>query len=440
MNSREIFLAIERIAATPGKNDKEAIIKAHAVDPEFVRVLVYALDANRTFGIADVPERSRHRDSGQHFDASTWMLLDQLADRLITGKSARAYVEEQLNDLCAASAELLKRIITKDLRAGFTESTVNKAVAGLVPSFDCMLAHGFESKRVKHWPVAVEPKLDGVRVLCFVNRTAGTARFYSRNGKEFTSFDHLKPAVLKLPALPGGLNDSFVLDGEVVSGTFNATVSSVRKKKVAAVDAVFHVFDILPTACFYTDDKKGYEPAGTYAERLAILERVLTLEGVIRHVPVYLVTSEEQVHALYAQFQAGGLEGVIVKDLEGLYHRRRNHGWMKIKAEESVDVPVVGAFEGTGKYVGMLGGLIVDFNGVQVNVGGGISDQQREEFWSAYRADRNHSGSELLGRLIEVVYHEVTPDGSLRHPRFKRFRDDKQAPGLEQAGQREATL
>jgi len=424
MNSREIFKVIEQIAATPGKNDKEAIIKSHAADNEFTRVLIYALDANRTFGIADVPERQPGPISAV-FDNSTWLLLDQLADRLVAGRSARVMVQEQMDDLDDLSAELLKRIITKDLRAGFTESTVNKAVAGLVPSFDCMLAHGFEAKRVKHWPVAVEPKLDGIRVLCFVNRTAGTARFYSRNGKEFTSFDHLKPAVLDLPALPGDLNDSFVLDGEVVSGTFNATVSSVRKKKVAAIDAIFHVFDILPTACFYADSKKGYEPAGTYAERVALLDRVLAVgAGPIRRVPFHLVTSEEQIHALYAQFQAEGLEGVIVKNLEGLYHRRRNHSWMKIKAEASVDVPVVGAFEGTGKYVGMLGGLTVVFKGVKVNVGGGFLDEQRKEFWSAYQDD---SGSSLLNRLVEVVYHEITPDGSLRHPRFKRFRDDKPA-------------
>jgi DNA ligase-1 len=31
----------------------------------------------------------------------------------------------------------------------------------------------------------------------------------------------------------------------------------------------------------------------------------------------------------------------------------------------------------------------------------------------------------LLGRLLEVSFHEVTDDGSLRHPRAKKWRDDK---------------
>lgn len=418
MNSRGIFLTIEQIANTPGKNDKEMIIKAHATDTEFTRVLVYALDSNKTYGIAAVPVRDDSSTGEATFDNSTWMLLDQLADRLVAGKSARDMVQEQLNDLDRDSAELLKRIITKDLRAGFTESTVNKAIAGLVPSFDCMLAHKFEAKKVKAWPVAVEPKLDGVRVLCFVNRINGTVTFYSRSGKEFTSFDHLKPAVLKLSRLPAELKESFVLDGEVVSGTFNDTVSQVRRKKAAATDAVFHVFDILPTACFYADDKKGYEPAGAYTERMEILRSAITLDGPVRHVEAFEAASEGEVHEWYSLFRSKGLEGVIVKDLNGLYHRRRNAGWLKIKAEESVDVLVVGTFEGTGKYAGMLGGLTVDFNGVKVNVGSGLTDDQRVSFWAA-RDDG------LLGRLIEVEYHEVTPDGSLRHPRFKCFRDDK---------------
>ena len=33
------------------------------------------------------------------------------------------------------------------------------------------------------------------------------------------------------------------------------------------------------------------------------------------------------------------------------------------------------------------------------------------------------SGQSVIGRLIEVKYHEITPDGSMRHPRFARVRD-----------------
>ena len=67
--------------------------------------------------------------------------------------------------------------------------------------------------------------------------------------------------------------------------------------------------------------------------------------------------------------------------------------------------------------MGMLGGFIGNFNGVEVRVGSGLSDNDRVDFWGRRE--------QIRGDLMEVEYHEVTPDGSLRHPRFARFRDDK---------------
>ena len=102
-------------------------------------------------------------------------------------------------------------------------------------------------------------------------------------------------------------------------------------------------------------------------------------------------------------------------------------------------------YEGEGKYEGMAGGVVVDFNGVPVRIGGGFTDQQRAEIWADFKGVSvtysytsweeeldemitvtekvKPSGQSVIGRLIEVKYHEITPDGSMRHPRFARFRD-----------------
>lgn len=205
----------------------------------------------------------------------------------------------------------------------------------------------------------------------------------------------------------------FVLDGEVVSGSFNKTVSEVRKKDVQATDAEFHIFDLLPKSVF----AEGTPAKWSYLDRRKCVEEFAALAvkgGPIKAIPRYLVNSVEEIHTLYEAVRARGLEGLIVKDPEALYVRKRSHAWMKIKAEETVDLYVTGWEPGTGKYEGLIGAFIVDHNGVPVNVGSGLSDELRSE-------DPN----EIVGRMIEVEYHEVTPDGSLRHPRFKRFRDDK---------------
>jgi DNA ligase-1 len=67
--------------------------------------------------------------------------------------------------------------------------------------------------------------------------------------------------------------------------------------------------------------------------------------------------------------------------------------------------------------MGMAGGVIVDFKGVPVRVGSGLSDSQRA-FWY-------QDPDEIIGRTAEILYQNVTPAGSLRHPRLKGLRGDK---------------
>ena len=415
LNSDDIFDLIEDISKDPRKTGKESLIAAHSGDTAFTQVLKAALDPLVTYGIARMPQATTHGDG--HFDKNTYIVLERLKSRDLTGLNAIDVVLGQLEELTVKSGQLLGRIITKDLRAGFSASTVNKAIPDLITTFDCMLAHKYDSKRC-NWPVAVEPKLDGVRVLAFVNRRANTVNFFSRSGKEFLTFDHLKKPFLEFAAAYNVFHN-VVFDGEVLSGTFNETVSDVRRKDKQATDAIFSVFDTLPLGAFSDSGKGGV--GDTYAKRRAGLESVFKDEAFtwssfpIKLLPSYRANSDEEVQHYYSSAINKGKEGVVVKDLSAQYHRRRNHGWMKIKAEESVDLEIVGYEEGSGKCAGALGALIVDFNGVNVNVGSGLSDEQRKSFWSVKDT--------LEGRIAEVFYHEITPDGSLRHPRFKRFRD-----------------
>ncbi len=465
MSSDKVYEALREIALVPGKLDKESLVRIH-IDktPDFKRTIIAILDPMTTYGIAKVPQRTE--EGFGEFNTMTWNMLDALAQRGLTGNAARDAVQAEVNRMSEGSAELLRLILTKQTGAGFSSSTVNLAVPGTIITFDCMLAHKFDGSRVKVWPQVAEPKLDGVRVLAFIDLTEQTVKFFSRSGKEFDTFDHLKTPILAQAeqyrgilmgnacdeydslGLPDGeetntsvldelyakhgVDDALelVLDGEIVSGSFNKTVGDVRRKSEQASDAVFNVFDLLPASVFATEDKKGSEDAGTYTERRKRLEQFLLTapSNLLTSLPRYFVNSEAEIHTLYQNVRARGLEGLIIKDPKGLYHRRRNHAWMKIKAEESVDVEIVGAEEGTEKYTGMLGALVVDYKGVKVNVGSGLTDQQRKDFWAAFKRDSREYGPsdyELLGRLIEVEYHEVTPDGSLRHPRFVRFRDDK---------------
>lgn len=95
----------------------------------------------------------------------------------------------------------------------------------------------------------------------------------------------------------------------------------------------------------------------------------------ITFVPHTTVISMSDISAKYAEYLAEGYEGAIVKQENGLYQNSRTWDWMKLKNTETADCRITDVFEGTGKYVGMVGGLIVDFNGVAVRVGSGLSDR-----------------------------------------------------------------
>ena len=108
-------------------------------------------------------------------------------------------------------------------------------------------------------------------------------------------------------------------------------------------------------------------------------------------------------------------EGVVLKNLDGLYENKRSANWCKVKTFFSEDLRVIGMEEGKSgkKYAGTLGALFVDFNGVKVKVGSGFSDEERDLF------------KKKQPKIIEVEYKSVTKDGSLFHPSCVRPREDR---------------
>lgn len=409
MTSCEVFNVIEQIANAKGKA-KEKLLAEHMHDEMLREVLKATYDPFVTYGIKQVPEVTQ--PGNETFSDSTFDLLDKLASRQLTGNAAKQAIEDELTLLSDESKTLLTRILKKDLRAGFTAGTCNRVEPGFIFVFECMLAHKFEEKRIKTWPVAAEPKYDGVRSLAIWDRD--TVTFYSRTGKVFEGMKPIADAMAK--ALRGLGVEEMVFDGELMDKTnqFNKIVGDVHKKDFAAEDAIYYVFDALPWDRFQADDE-----ALDYRERRMRLASLMDRTGLIQLPNVKLtqtrvMRSVEQIEAWAQEIMRAGGEGLIVKPLEGRYEKKRSYNWLKIKGEHSLDAQIIGTEKGTGKYEGKIGAVLIDFNGVEVRVGSGLTD-----------ALRDLDPSELIGRLIEVKYHEVTPDKSLRHPRFIRFRDDK---------------
>ena len=120
-----------------------------------------------------------------------------------------------------------------------------------------------------------------------------------------------------------------------------------------------------------------------------------------------------EVETFYTIVRLDGHEGLVVKPLRYEVVPRRSWNFMKMKDSHTEDLKVIGTFEGTKRLTGMLGGIVLDFNGQGVGCGSGFSGVQREVLWD----------TELRGLIAEVGYHEITDGGSLRHPVFIRWRE-----------------
>jgi len=384
------------------------------------------------FGVKKVPETDGLIDKPNPWP-KFWAMLEGLRTRGLTGHNAKTAIESMSEQFDSVEwNNLCRRVIIKDLRCGISEKTLNKVLGNTewkIPVFTCQLATDSEKHVAKMTGIKrLEQKLDGVRVLAVVTKT--TVNLYSRNGKPFDNFpqiveslENIKNKFAKLfQRNPMG----FVLDGEIIGESFQALMKQAQRKTDVQTDGMtYSVFDVIPLADF----ERGFWNAQQY-KRLAILEEyraVFEMTNSVRimdGIEVDLDTAEghDILKRYSADAVADGFEGIMIKSLDAPYECRRSTFWMKLKPTITVDLNIVGFEEGTGRNQGRLGAIICegDDNGrrINVNVGSGLSDANRDEYWSAR--------DQLLGDVIEVEADAVTQnqDGtySLRFPRFVRFR------------------
>jgi ATP-dependent DNA ligase len=131
--------------------------------------------------------------------------------------------------------------------------------------------------------------------------------------------------------------------------------------------------------------------------------------------------NEEEILTTAEKLIAQGEEGVIVKDITGIWENKRSKFALKIKDENEADLLVTDVIEGTGKYKGQIGSLICQSSdgNVKVSVGSGLTDD-----------DRKKQPSEFIGRIIAVKYNMIINNASkngktLFLPRFVEIREDK---------------
>ena len=416
MNINSILL---ELAADNSRIYKTELLQKHKGNEVLKRVIKLALDPFTQFYIRKIPKYTPNSDEGIALNFALDSLND-LSLRHVTGNAAIAHLTGMLEALNEDDAKVIERIIAKDLKCGVAASTANVVWTGLVNEYPCMLCSQFEEKLIAKikFPASVQLKMDGMRFNAIVKD--GKVEFRSRNGKEIQLLGNLEQEFLQLAG-----NSNCVFDGELVvndkgvlldrqtgNGILNkavkGTISDLEAHKVHAT-----IWDIIQYADFVAG--KGNV---RYDVRFAVLSE-MKMPKKINLVEATMVNSFEEAEAIFEKYLSEGQEGIILKDMSGIWEDKRSKTQIKMKGELECDLKIVGIQEGTGKYAGKLGAYLGESSDgiVKVAVGSGFKDDQRV------------LDDSVIGKIMAVKYNTciVNKQGehSLFLPIFAEVREDK---------------
>ena len=353
-----------------------------------------------------------------------WALdeLYKFSSRELTGNKAIEHLTYVLSSLTSDNAKVIERIIQKDLNCGVSTSTANTVWMGLISEYPCMLCSPFEQKLVDkiQFPAFVQLKMDGMRFNAIVRD--GKCEFRSRNGKEIQLLGNLEKEFIELAG-----DKDCVFDGELLvmengkildRQTGNGILNKANKGTISETDAAkVHatIWDWIPYVMFVD----GYYKLPYIARHRILLD--MKLPEKIHLVQSTLVKTIEDANVIFERYLSEGQEGIILKDVNGVWEDKRSKSQIKFKGELECDLKIVAVEEGEGKAKGMLGAVICEsLDGVvKVRVGSGFNDLQRKTYWT----------QNLVDKIVAIKYNSriknKTGAESLFLPIFIELRDDK---------------
>ena len=313
---------------------------------------------------------------------------------------------------------------------------------------------------------AMEYKLDGERAQ--IHKDGDKVKIFSRRLELIT---HTYPDVVQY-ARKYVKTAEAILEGEVVAvntetGEYLPFQELMHRRRKHGIEEMMqrypvavNFFDVM----FVDGQDLTRKP---YTERRRKLEAIVDENEFARLVPAERTGDPKEVERYMEESISQGGEGLMLKDLNGLYSAgARGFSWIKLKREyrseltDTIDLVIVGAFHGKGRRAGAYGAYLLaaydkerDKYPTITKVGTGFSDEDLERFpkmLKPYESEVKPPGVESTlvpdtwfrpKVVIETIASEITlspihPAGmnsvregsglALRFPKFTgKVRDEK---------------
>lgn len=461
------------IQSEPSSNGKIEILKKYSDNNVLKNVLYHTYSPLINYWVRDYAESKTGRPApGSYTLQEALSDLDKIINRVITGNSARSFLEQMDASLYNGDKAVLRKIISRDLGCGISAKSINKAFPELIPTIPYMRCSLTDKLPKIVYPAIVQRKADGA----FVNVVYkdGLIKFFTRNGTEF-ELNCIKDDLQE--SLSNNRFGDVVLHGELLvcnddkteksrkegNGLINSLIkkeqtlntladklrdaspgskfnklSSEYTRKVHEFESTDNQLKLVVWDCVdYSDWVKGVS-LEHYGDRLNRLVPISNTHVVI--IDTITVGSQEEAYAYYKEQIDLGFEGAVLKNIDGEWRDHTSPNQIKLKSEKECELIVIGINPGEGKYLGGVGSLLCTSSDglINVNVGSGLcaADAGFE------RVDENDSSKgiqliegfdgweEYVGKIITVKFNELITSEqkdtvSMFLPRFLEIRDDK---------------
>ena len=413
---KQAIEVLEKLEQNSSRNIKEDIlIKEESEELKFA--FSTALNPFYNYNCSDFDDHQDHRSDIPTYK-EVLSLRDNLLDKTYVGNSARGILKKTLLTSDPIARKWLVKMFKKDMNCGAAITTINKIYKGLIPVFEIGLCQKYDGGMLPGDWIA-EPKYDGNRAIAFVDHHYNV-NIVSRNNKPVYNTELIKEQLADVCKMNDFNNVMF--DGEMYATDWNDSISILHTQtKVNSTKMCYYIFDMISMEEWATQVTKKLDERKKALKRFFDVKELLGGHNLdnIKLTPGYEFKTIEEAKEIYKRLLTEGYEGVVLKHVGSMYPFGRNGAWLKWKPVETYEVKIVDFEIGDGKFSGILGAFICNFNGKKVKVGGGFKDKQRKAFWENREA--------MKGKIIEVECQQVTKDGSLRFPVFKRIREDKDA-------------
>lgn len=388
---------LNELAATDSINEKKAIMEREKGNELLKRVFVMAYSKRFNYGIKKWGTRAKD-EIHLTLEDMLYMLEEKLAKRIVTGNAAIEKLEIALSQTSEGDAEVIRRVLMRDLECGTGLTIANKIWKNCIPEQPQMLASAYDEKLIqKHikWPAFAQLKADGAR--CFAEVTDDGVKFFSRAGNEYQGLHKLAKELMIITEdarkrHPAGV----MIDGELVyhapkvepkadndlfgmfeepeelskaaefqnvdRSTSNGLANKSLKGTISQIEASgmkLQAWDYVPLDVVYSE---GEKPGFAYDVRFRALEAMIA-EGVALHGfdSVILIENQwvynlKEAREVYKKYVDQGLEGIILKNMGSFWENKRSKNLIKFKEVIDIAMEIVG-FYPHSKDPNKLGGV-----------------------------------------------------------------------------------